>query len=61
MFKAVEAAAPIKHLAESAQADLAMDYAWLDDVTYRDWQNYHDLVRSEYSLAYHPFVEHSFN
>ncbi|TEB12276.1 hypothetical protein FA13DRAFT_1748551 [Coprinellus micaceus] len=43
---AVEAAAPIKHLAESAQADLAMDYAWLDDVTYQDWQNYHDLVRT---------------
>ncbi|KAJ3501606.1 hypothetical protein NMY22_g18867 [Coprinellus aureogranulatus] len=43
---ATSAAAPIKDLAETAQANLAMDYAWLDDVTYRDWQNYHDLVRT---------------
>ena len=37
----------IKNLASRAQEDLAMDYAWLDDVTYLDWQKYHDLMRSE--------------
>ncbi len=28
----------IKDFAGEAQADLGMDYAWLDDVTYMDWQ-----------------------
>jgi len=37
----------VKALADRAQADLGMDYAWLDDVTYYDWQNYHDLMRGE--------------
>lgn len=41
-------AARIKQLAERAQADIGLDYAWLDDVTYHDWQRYHDLVRSEF-------------
>lgn len=40
-------AARIKQLAERAQADIGLDYAWLDDVTYHDWQRYHDLMRSE--------------
>jgi hypothetical protein len=26
-----------------------MDYAWLDDVTYQDWQRYHGLMGSEFS------------
>ena len=38
----------IKDLSSRAQEDLAMDYAWLDDVTYLDWQRYHDLMRSEF-------------
>lgn len=38
----------VKALADRAQADLGMDYAWLDDVTYHDWQNYHDLMRGEF-------------
>ena len=38
----------VKTLADRAQADLGMDYAWLDDVTYNDWQNYHDLMRGEF-------------
>jgi len=38
----------VKALADRAQADLGMDYAWLDDVTYYDWQNYHDLMRGEF-------------
>lgn len=37
----------MKHLAEKAQADLAMDYAWLEDVTYKDWDLYHHLMRSK--------------
>ncbi|XP_006462133.1 hypothetical protein AGABI2DRAFT_179014 [Agaricus bisporus var. bisporus H97] len=36
----------LKSLAEDAQADLGLDYAWLDDVTYEDWQKYHDLMRN---------------
>jgi hypothetical protein len=28
----------LESLAGKAQADVGMDYAWLDDVTYRDWQ-----------------------
>jgi len=38
------ALAPVRQLAEKAQADLGLDYAWLDDVTYQDWQRYHALV-----------------
>ncbi|KAF8199088.1 hypothetical protein BJ912DRAFT_1139908 [Pholiota molesta] len=36
----------VKNLAEQAQADLGLDYAWLEDVTYADWQSYHDLMRA---------------
>lgn len=42
----------IKELASQAQEDLAMDYAWLDDVTYLDWQRYHDLMRSKFHPSY---------
>ncbi|KIL65594.1 hypothetical protein M378DRAFT_161903 [Amanita muscaria Koide BX008] len=35
----------LKSLAETAQANLGLDYAWLEDVTYEDWQRYHDLMR----------------
>ncbi|KIY70126.1 hypothetical protein CYLTODRAFT_442232 [Cylindrobasidium torrendii FP15055 ss-10] len=34
----------VKALAERAQADLGLDYAWLEDVTYNDWQRYHALL-----------------
>jgi len=37
----------VRHLAEQGQANVGMDYAWLDDVTYQDWQRYHDLLRSK--------------
>lgn len=37
----------VKSLAEDAQGDIGLDYAWLDDVTYADWQRYHDLERSK--------------
>ncbi|KAH9479699.1 hypothetical protein JR316_0008294 [Psilocybe cubensis] len=39
------AAHRIKNLAETAQADLGLDYAWLEDVTYDDWQQYHNIAR----------------
>ncbi|KAF9482604.1 hypothetical protein BDN70DRAFT_990961 [Pholiota conissans] len=39
-------AARVKSLADRAQADLGLDYAWLEDVTYADWQGYHDLMRA---------------
>lgn len=34
-------------MAEHAQGDIGLDYAYLDDVTYHDWQRYHDLIRSK--------------
>ncbi|KAG7444460.1 uncharacterized protein BT62DRAFT_1077792 [Guyanagaster necrorhizus] len=41
----VVASREVKALAEKAQANLGLDYAWLEDVTYEDWQRYHDLMR----------------
>ncbi|KAF8880194.1 hypothetical protein BD779DRAFT_1549903 [Infundibulicybe gibba] len=42
----LQAGAEVKLFAERAQADIGLDYAWLDDVTYDDWQRYHDLMRT---------------
>ena len=39
-----EHADELKSLAETAQADVGLDYVWLEDVTYMDWQRYHDLI-----------------
>ena len=33
----------LRELADEAQADIGMDYAWLDDVTTHDWTRYHKL------------------
>lgn len=41
----------VRGVAEAAQASLGLDYAWLEDVTYDDWQRYHDLMRG---LHYFP-------
>ncbi|KZT21195.1 hypothetical protein NEOLEDRAFT_1074005 [Neolentinus lepideus HHB14362 ss-1] len=41
-----DVAEAVKDLAERAQADIGMDYAWLDDVDYYDWVRYHDLIRT---------------
>ncbi|TFK52034.1 hypothetical protein OE88DRAFT_1658801 [Heliocybe sulcata] len=41
-----DVAEAVKDFAESAQANIGMDYAWLDDVDYHDWVRYHDLVRA---------------
>ncbi|CAL1715216.1 unnamed protein product [Somion occarium] len=35
----------VRDIADRGQTDIGLDYAWLDDVTYQDWQRYHDLVR----------------
>ncbi|KAK7060795.1 hypothetical protein VNI00_000528 [Paramarasmius palmivorus] len=40
------ASGEIKGIASDAQADIGLDYAWLEDVTYDDWQRYHDLMRA---------------
>ncbi|KAI0705246.1 hypothetical protein BC835DRAFT_1315246 [Cytidiella melzeri] len=37
--------AEVQKIAGDAQGDIGLDYAWLDDVTYLDWQRYHDLER----------------
>ncbi|KAL5513274.1 hypothetical protein ACEPAH_3672 [Sanghuangporus vaninii] len=34
----------VRTVAEDAQADIGLDYAWLDDVTYMDWKRYHALI-----------------
>ncbi|KAJ3777646.1 hypothetical protein FB446DRAFT_716417 [Lentinula raphanica] len=36
----------VKTFAQKAQGDMGMPMAWLDDVTYQDWQRYHDLIRA---------------
>ncbi|KAJ3874263.1 hypothetical protein F5051DRAFT_505987 [Lentinula edodes] len=36
----------VKNFAQKAQGDMGMPMAWLDDVTYQDWQKYHDLIRA---------------
>ena len=46
----------MRAVAEKAQGDMAMDYAYLDDVTYLDWQRYHALMDSESPLPLYPFL-----
>ncbi|OCH96334.1 hypothetical protein OBBRIDRAFT_234001 [Obba rivulosa] len=36
----------VKDIATKGQTDVGFDYAYLDDVTYMDWQRYHDLLRT---------------
>ncbi|KAJ4470144.1 hypothetical protein J3R30DRAFT_3711968 [Lentinula aciculospora] len=36
----------VKTFAQKAQGDMGMPMAWLDDVSYQDWQRYHDLIRA---------------
>jgi hypothetical protein len=35
----------VQTIANDAQQDTGMDYAWLDDVSVNDWTRYHDLMR----------------
>ncbi|KAI0369129.1 hypothetical protein BV20DRAFT_1053422 [Pilatotrama ljubarskyi] len=43
----------IKDIVDRAQADIGLDYAYLDDVTYMDWQRYHDLARKGDNFTAH--------
>jgi len=43
----------VKGIADKAQGDLSLDYAWLDDVTYDDWQRFHDLIRTSERYNHH--------
>ncbi|KAI0029547.1 hypothetical protein K488DRAFT_22124, partial [Vararia minispora EC-137] len=44
-YEVVTLANEVKDIADAAQADIGLDYVWLEDVTYWDWQRYHALVR----------------
>jgi hypothetical protein len=37
----------LNEIADEAQADLGMDYAWLEDVSTHDWTRYHKLKDGE--------------
>lgn len=43
----------VKDIADRAQADIGLDYAWLDDVTFDDWQRYHALDRKSEDFMQH--------
>ena len=45
--KVKQVAKEVRDVADDAQGDVGFDYIWLADVTYHDWNRYHDLVRSE--------------
>ena len=47
----------VAELVEKAQADIGLDYSWLDDVTTDDWVRYHDLMRCELISFHHPIFE----
>ena len=50
-----KATRPVVDLSEKAQADIGLDYSWLDDVTTDDWVRYHDLMRcASISFRYPP-------
>lgn len=42
----------VRDIAEKGQVDLGLDYAWLDDVTYNDWQRYHGLIQASEDFAH---------
>ncbi|KAG1738899.1 uncharacterized protein EDB91DRAFT_1137255 [Suillus paluster] len=44
--------AEVREVAEKAQVDLGLDYAWLDEVTYSDWQRYHSLIDASEKFAH---------
>ncbi|KAI0630587.1 hypothetical protein C8Q77DRAFT_1134116 [Trametes polyzona] len=45
----------VKAIVDAAQADIGLDYAYLDDVTYLDWQRYHDLARKGENFTQHVY------
>ncbi|KAH7885768.1 hypothetical protein F5I97DRAFT_1829736 [Phlebopus sp. FC_14] len=44
--------AAVRDVAEKGQVDLGLDYAWLEDVTYADWQRYHALIGTSENYAH---------
>ena len=42
----------VRLTAENGQADIGLDYAWLEDVTYEDWRRYHALMDSAYYILH---------
>lgn len=50
MPQVATATAEVREVAEKGQLDLGLDYAWLEDVTYNDWQRYHALISSQYQF-----------
>lgn len=50
MLQVATVTAEVREVAEKGQLDLGLDYAWLEDVTYDDWQRYHALIGSQYQL-----------
>ncbi|KAL4066126.1 hypothetical protein J3A83DRAFT_361429 [Scleroderma citrinum] len=46
MQEVASATLKVRDIAEKGQVDLGLDYAWLDDVTYNDWQRYHHLMQA---------------
>ncbi|KAF8552862.1 hypothetical protein OG21DRAFT_1498096 [Imleria badia] len=44
--------AEVREVAEKGQLDLGLDYAWLEDVTYDDWQRYHALISTSEQFAH---------
>jgi hypothetical protein len=48
MLQVAIVTAEVRDVAEKGQLDLGLDYAWLEDVTYNDWQRYHALIGSQY-------------
>ncbi|KAH0836475.1 hypothetical protein J3R83DRAFT_8084 [Lanmaoa asiatica] len=44
--------AEVREVAEKGQLDLGLDYAWLEDVTYNDWQRYHALIGASEQYAH---------
>jgi hypothetical protein len=49
------AAEQVRNVADDAQSDVGFDYIWLSDVTYLDWQRYHDLIGSECFCVFYFF------
>lgn len=41
----------VKDACGQAQGNVGLELSWLGDVTWMDWQVYHDLARGKSSLA----------
>ncbi|KAI0675681.1 hypothetical protein C8Q78DRAFT_1005911 [Trametes maxima] len=43
----------VRNLVDTAQAELGLPYAYLDDVTYQDWERYHALMKKSDNFTAH--------